>query len=207
MSKGYYYISQTKVDSYSATLPVPVSERLGAEISVKLLALETKLRTRDPVNDLRSRLKMVVDHIESTEDLGTTEYPAKWVKDCLTVKHIRLDKNPEVLILVGEKKSNELCAIFGSASHIVGTKEVGLVGTRHSFFPDFADLILFDVNRLDLPDYKIDNLERLGSRLITGGCQDHEICDILNALYESAEVYPFEVEFLARHVFKEALIN
>lgn len=88
--KDYYYISSTKVESYAAQIPAGAAKRLGAEVTGSLGVLSATLRTLEPRENTISRLKLVCDFLESHEDLGTTEFPKKWTKDRLRVKHIAL---------------------------------------------------------------------------------------------------------------------
>ena len=203
MFRDFYYVSAQKVASYAAQIPAGAAESLGAELTASLGVLSAKIKTLDPRNDLISRLQLVCDFIEAREELGTSEYPGKWVKDRLLVRHIRMDRNPEVFLLLGENSAGELCALFGSAKHVLGARQTESVGVGLSYFPDFADLILGEIERLDAPDYKLDVRQQISSgQLVSGGCQDSEVCHILSGLHSNATGFPFEVTFLGRYVFE-----
>lgn len=203
MLKEYYYISDQKVNSYEAQIPANRTKLLGAEVSASIGVLSTKLRTREPAETRISRLKLVIDFIERHYDIGTTVIPQKWVKDKLLVRHVQLKNNPEVFLLMGKNEKNELCTLYGSARHILGAKDVEIVGASPSHFEDFANIISRDMAQLDLSDVGLDMIEMLSDgQLFQGGIRDSEVCSILCEIYRNSKGRLFEIEFLGRRVFQ-----
>ena len=203
MLEDYYYVSNRKVDSYAAQLPHTLASRFGAEVTANLGLISTKLKTLDPSTDAMARFRVVREYIEQHYDLGTTEFPAIWVQDTLVVKHIQLDGNPEVLLLLGVNKSKELCGLFGSSSHIQGAAKSEILGANLSFYPDFAALVAGRIRRYDdTPDIVLDKMPHTFD--INATLRNSEVALIMKCLYNDARATEFSVRFLARHVFQHS---
>jgi len=195
----YLYISKRKVDSYSEQIGPGYLKHLRAEFGANLGVLSSKISAAIPELGPIGKMKLVEKFIDDNYNVGTTtDATSKWVRDKLFVRRVRLEANPEVFMLAGFNRREEPCMLFGSAMHAKsGAAEI--VSYDASFFPDFAQIISEDVKWFDT---RAADLEVFFNLKFTVGLRDEELAIIIQGLCKTAKGRTFQVEFLARHVFR-----
>lgn len=202
--EDYLYISDRKVQNYAAQIPAGVSRYVSAEVRASLGFISTKLNSKSQPLDRVSRMLLVKKFVERNYDVGTTLFPGKWVGDELQVQNVRLPPNPDVFLLIGSNEKNEICALAGSANHVLGKNVTEAVEANASYFPDFAELVTGNLERADWRDADIDMSEPIYKNDRFGGVRDSEVCAILHLLLQEAKGRRFPVRFLARCVFESS---
>lgn len=201
----FIYISDRKVNSYAAQIPKGLAGDLSAEISANLGVMSFKLSSIENPLDRVSRMLLVRKFIETHYDLGTTELPGEWVGDELSVQSIRLMGNESVFLLLGRNVSGDICALAGSAGHVIGNVVAEKLCANASYFSDFAESITDELERFDQRDAEIDATKSWSVKTGLATVKEDEVCSILYLLLKEAKGVTFKVAFLARRVFESEL--
>jgi hypothetical protein len=84
--KFYIYVSDAKLDMLFAQMPMPISKRIAADLSIDLKVVSVSL-THTPSDASRySKLKVVTKYIEENEKVGSVGSPRAYFKGVLPMR-------------------------------------------------------------------------------------------------------------------------
>jgi len=92
--KYYQYISDSKVDMLLPQLALAFRQKIAGEIGFDLKILSAKLKGDiNSLDDRISRLAVVANYIAETQQVGTIQEPASWIRGTLKAKFGYLGKD------------------------------------------------------------------------------------------------------------------
>ncbi len=202
--RDYIYISRAKVDLYVDQIPEPVKKRFAFELGVNLGILRGTIKSVPGKDDsLVPRLLAAEKFIEAERVVKTLETPKEWVRDMLDVRHILLEENPNVFMIIG-RRDNIIVLLAGSAAHVVGTAAPETVNIGASYLPFLAKALEKSLSRMDaMTDEKLRLLrnEYGGSVASASGVCEDELASMIYNLWQFSHSIEFRIEFLGRELF------
>lgn len=192
----FVYISQSKLDMLVQQIPAENKSKSARKASLELGPLTTEF-SAESSSDTRHNVVTISNSIELSCKLRTLERPEGWLKDRLSVKHVLLNANPHLYLLVG-KKYNMYHLLGGSSYHVIGNRRPQSVDIGYSYLPFLAEA-LTEVFAPDFVEKKhlLDRLHGRDTELIPS-IREHEWADWIYRLYEDSHCDEFNVKFLAR---------
>jgi uncharacterized protein (DUF1330 family) len=196
----YIYISKSKADMMLPQVPLNLKAKYAAEAGVHLGIFEVKLKTEvtnEPVEADAHKVKFLTDYISSSQQIGNLQSSKEWIRDRLHVKHLTVQENPDLFLLVGEKYGM-YHLLGGSSHHVVGNIRPTNVTIGYSYFPYLADALTKTFSAEYNPAAALFEPPTEGERALIPGIRDHEWADAVYALYNESASPTFQIEFFGR---------
>lgn len=121
----YVYVSDSKVDMLLPQIRRARDRKVSREMSAHVGPVSAKQTSETrPLEDRIHRLRVVVDHLRSKEQLGTIDLPGPWIEDELDLQwgmlnHFHMAAGEQVAWFSGYRDGVYL-GMGGSASHLIG---------------------------------------------------------------------------------------
>jgi len=185
-------------------IPEEKKEKLSLQTGINLGVFNTKATVdRQPKTDgdYISSIETVCEELEKQGEIGTLEFPGEWVKDEIHVKYLRVNENPGLFIMVGEKHGR-FHLLGGSSYHILGNQRPKDTNLGYSFFPYLAKALeecFSEKHDEYLRDHKKIFGKDVGADEIISGIKEKEWADTVYRLYNDSDEISFPVEFFAKY--------
>lgn len=162
--KYYIYVSQTKVDMLFSQIPQGIRDRIATELKFDLKIFSVTLKEDATKNTLYSKLKVVVEYIETILRPGTIDTPKDYFKGLLPMNWAPIDKDSNKIVYFASNTARTSLILCGSLHHVLGyhSSPVVFSGSLPLHFMEVLNKILRST-----VDKNEDDPERLLSQLLS----------------------------------------
>ena len=124
--KYYQYISGSKLDMLSEQVPLPLRQRIAAELSVDLKIFKLSAHSERASDETRhAKLRLVETFIDENELAGTVEEPLEYFRGSMVLGMTLYDEvrgSPRDVVFWGGKAGSTRLGLAGSTYHLVGER-------------------------------------------------------------------------------------